>query len=546
MPRKRTPYYAKPVAISSTSGANVAQQHAATSENGERSVNDLIQHLRRSQISSQPPERSSHNVNSPTVHPSLNTILDVQETPAPHLRPGIRARRTGGPAGPPPPVSWTKPRRRTPTTKNDKEQAKGATEMKQEYPGTLPQLRLPTEQSLLHLAFKALANSWESFEEHELSYLATLPIQHREATISYIAYYSPQSLNCSSFDLLFHDDTELANGTSSEGLTHLDLASCLGRGIKATDLKKILLKESRAKAVAHTASEVSDVPESWDSPVAHLSAPIASPRFPALTHLSLAHPASPSWRHLLALAPHLVTLTHLSLAYWPTPSLTPNSMTAYRETPSGNVDYGASNFYSVSVDLDLSEASGVLRRLSKATYCLKWLDITGCKEWTAALEPMIKQMDTSGDETKKSNYVHIGPDFTGAWRGLETIKAGQEWLPPCLEKEGPEWRQVVDAMSIDPQEAHWMEAVKLELAMFARWENRITHTEQAIRRSRLNPGPSEGSGNESRTRPIHFERTWKGWWIEEAFKYVAEGGDYLLLSTCLIDPPRWDGSIIMQ
>lgn len=543
MPRKRTPHYAKPVTVSSTSGVNVSQQPAATFANGERSVNDLIQHLRRSQISSKPPERSSHNVNSHTVHPSLNAILDVQETPAPRLRPGIRVRRTRGPAGPPAPVSWAKPRRRTSTTIYNQERAEGATQTMQKSPGTLPGLRLPTERSLLHLAFKSLAKKWESLEEHELLHLATLPVQHKEATLSYIAYYNPQSLSYSSIDLLFHNDPELANTTSCEGLTHLDLDSCLGRGIKVTELKKIFLKEPKAKAVANTASEAADVPESWDSQSVHLSSPMISPRFPFLTHLSLAHPVSPSWRHLLALAPHLATLTHLSLAHWPTPCLTPNSMTAYRETPFGKVDYGASNMYSVSVDRDLNEASSVLRRLSKATYCLKWLDITGCRKWTAALEPISKQIDTPTGEIKDSNYIHTGPDFAGAWRGLETVKAGQPWLPRCLEKEGSEWRQVMEATTRDPKEAHSMEAIKLELVMWARWENKITDTEQAIR-SRLKFEPSTGSKTESRSRPVRFERPWRGWWIEEALKYIAEAGDYVLIP-CLIDQPRWDGSIIL-
>lgn len=540
MPRKRTPHYAKPVTVSSTSGANVSQQHAATFENGERSVNDLIQHLRRSQISSKPPERFPHNVNSHTVHPSLNAILDVQETPAPRLRPGIRVRRTRGPAGPPAPESWITPRGRTIVITHKKERANGATQTMQESLGTLPELRLPTERSLLHLAFKALANNWEAFEEHDLSYLATLPIRHKEAILSYIAFYNPQGLNYNSIDLLFHDDTELADATGSEGLTHLDLASCLGHGIKATDLKKVFLKAPSGKFGATAGSKATDVPESWDSQSANLSAPIASPRFPALTHLSLAYPASPSWRHLLALTPHLATLTHLSLAYWPTPSLTPNSMTAYRETPSGNVDYGASNIYSVSVDCDLSEASGVLRRLSKATYCLKWLDITGCWKWIAALEPISKKLETQSDVSKDSSYVQIGPDYFGAWRGLETVIVGHEWLPRCLEKEGSEWRQVLEATTRDPAEGHWMEAVKFELRMWARWENKITDTEQAIR-SRLKFGSSDGSKTESRSRPVRFERKWKGWWIEEALTHIAEAGDRVLMPSCLVDQPRWDG-----
>jgi len=549
MPRKRTPHYAKSVTVthplltSSTSGANASQQHAAPFEHGGKSVNDLIQHLRRSQISSKPPERSPHNSNSHTVHPSLNAILDVPETPAPHLRPGLRVGRYRRSAGPPPPESWTRPRRRAAATTHNRKEAEGATQSMQRTLGTLPGTRLPTERSLLHLAFKALAKNWESFEEHDVSYLANLPIQHKEAILSYIAFYNPQGLDYNSIDTLFHDDTKLADATSSDDLTHLDLASCLGCGIKVTDLKRILLKEPRAESGALAASGTAEIPESWDSQSANLSAPMASPRFSALTHLSLAHPASPSWRHLLAVTPHLATLTHLSLAYWPTPSLTTNSMTAYRETPLGKIDYGASNIYSVSVDHDLSEASSVLRRLSKATYCLKWLDITGCWTWVAALEPTSKELETQSDGDKDRSYVHIGPEFIGAWRGLETVKVGQECLPPCLEKEGSEWRQVFEETTRDSEEGHWMESERFELVMWARWENKITKTEQAIR-SKLKRGFSNSLETEGRSRAVRFERTWKGWWIEEALAFIAMHGDMALPPDCLLDQPRWHGSII--
>ena len=171
-------------------------------------------------------------------------------------------------------------------------------------------------------------------------------------------------------------------------------------------------------------TEGEDIPESWDEDN-HLAAPLSVSRFPALTHLSLSNPANVSWKGLLSLSPHLATLTHLSLAFWPPPSLTPNSKTAYRESPAGNIDYGASNYYS-SYDGDLSEAAGVLRRLSKATYCLQWLDLTGCSDWVQALG--------------RSD----GPDWAGAWRGLETVKIGQGWIPKCLETESNEWHQLFE------------------------------------------------------------------------------------------------------
>jgi len=110
---------------------------------------------------------------------------------------------------------------------------------------------------------------------------------------------------------------------------------------------------------------------------------------PHLTHLSLSHPSpSVSWPKLLSITPHLRTLTHLSLAHWPPPSLTPNSSTTVFQSPHTHirdVQYGASNYYSRSLDGDYSEGAIVLKRLAMGCYGLEYLDLEGCGEWIGAL-----------------------------------------------------------------------------------------------------------------------------------------------------------------
>ena len=368
--------------------------------------------------------------------------------------------------------------------------------------GSLPGLRLPSEGSLLHLALKGLAQQWDFHKEYDQFYLATLPVRRKEAILSYITIYNPQSIDCQSIELLFLDETKLADATGSESLTHLDLASCLGHGIKPKNLKEVILKLDYGSE-SQTGLSAAEVPESWDTPSLP-NTPALSLRFPALTHLSLSHPAAPSWKHFLAIAPYLATLTHLSLAHWPTPSLTPNSTTAYLETPNGEVNYGGSNFYSV-FDGDLSEAASVLRRLSKATYCLQWLDITGCSDWVQALG-------------RKD-----GPDWCGGWRKLETVRVGQGWIPHCLEKEDSGWRQVVEAAVFDNGEAPAVWANKKQMVAWANIEKHIGDVERKVRsmiaRAKLSSTDTSNASNRART--VTFERGWQGWWIEDALNYVA-------------------------
>ena len=507
MPRKRTTQFPKPSTpphpslTSSGKKESISQLQPTTASTSNSSVNDLIQHLRRSQIS-KGSEQPAHEINPHTVHPSLNAFLNVPNTPTPRPRFGMRVsggRQVRGPAGPPPPDSWLSTRARSFMNARSN---RGMAPKHADRPilrsiGSLPDLHLPQEGSLLHLALKGLAQGWDFHRVYDQFYLATLPVRHKEAILSYIAFYNPQSINCQGLNVLFLDDTELVDATGSDSLTHLDLASSLGCGIQAKDLKTVLTNPKIEPKRKNTSPQT-DIPDSWDSPrlqSTSLSTPTLRPRFPALTHLSLSKPADPSWKYLLAVTPYLATLTHLSLAYWPTPSLTPNSTTAYRETPSGSVDYGGSNFYSV-FDGDLSEAANVLRHLSRATYCLKWLDLTGCSDWVQAL----------GREA--------GPDWCGGWRGVETVKAGQGWIPTCLEEKDLDWRRVAEDPTKGKQEASALWAMKKELVAWANVEKHIGNVERLVR-------STIASKTSNRSKTVRFERGWEGWWIEDALRYFA-------------------------
>ena len=374
--------------------------------------------------------------------------------------------------------------------------------------GSLPGLKLPEKKSLLDMTLKALAQNWPWHQEYDQFYLATLPIRHKEALISYIAFCHPQSLDIKGLELLFLDDEELEDATGSESVTHLDFASSIGYAIKLKDIPGFFTKKQQVSGEKRDPLQHVDVPESWDRPSSTIPASISVLRFPSLTHLSFAHAAEPSWKQLLGLSPHLATITHLSLACWPIPSLIPNAITAYRETPAGNVDYGASNFYSL-FDGDLAEAASVLRRLSKATYCLRWLDLTGCGDWLQAL------------------VWEDGADWCGAWRGMETVKIGQGWLPSILKEEGSQWRLVFEQkLSEDEARLTELGKTRAELVTWGEREKMIGRIDKLVNALRTQNDNSSFAGSRvgSRSSRIHFDRGWDGWWIEDALNSVNAMG----------------------
>src|SRR5204863_2644747 len=96
-------------------------QHGSSSPTKERSVTELIQHLRRTQVINQYSENTAgpSGITPRSVHPSIRNILELPETPPPRPRPGTRplgAHRLRRAPGPPPPVSWLSPTPPTPPT----------------------------------------------------------------------------------------------------------------------------------------------------------------------------------------------------------------------------------------------------------------------------------------------------------------------------------------------------------------------------------------------------------------------------------------------
>ncbi len=542
MPKKRAPLqYTKPagpvhpsLSPSSSVNKNGLRSLNPSDPSAEKSVNQLIQDLRINQAPPAPIERPQRPLNPQTVHPSLRSILQVPETPPLRPRPGMRAARGPhgrGPAGPPPPISWLYDSMHAPAHMRQKKQGLHDTQApceRVEQLGGLPDQYFPGVDSLAHQALKALAKGWDWHVQYDQFYLATLPTRYKQALLSYIAFYKPESITLHSLDVLFLDDSQLQDATGSEGLTHLDLATSIGRPLGLKELKDFFTKKrvSVNDDITTTKNEV--VPDSWEIPSIAPSPTVS--RFPFLSHLSLARPSTGSWRSLLALAPRLLTLTHLSLAYWPIPSLTPNSKTAYRTTPRGDVDYGASNFYSL-YDCDFSEAAGVLRRLSRSLLCLKWLDLTGCTVWVRAL----------GAES--------GIEWNGAWRGVETVKVGYGAIPESVIDGSGRWRELWMDIGLEYWSSEKL-AMKRELRAWVEFEKNLKAVEEEVAYMIAQPVRGTMGGGDTvaeeaptslpgtwwdyghnsrlvdsklspRSCRVKFERGWESWWIEDAVREMT-------------------------
>lgn len=428
MPKKRNhlPYH-KPASTAhpSLSPASTPNQTSSGGKQSSPSVNELLARLRKSQTSS-----GSDVVNSTGQPAANNPLLTTSNGSgsrptapgmlAPRAHPGVqnRQRTPRRPPGPAPPPSWL-------VSANDQAQAStsnsGNNSMAFERPYSvdrLPGRVTPSEKSLQHMALVTLVKDWRWQAYYNQHHLVFLPPRLKSLLLSYIAVYG-QTGGPTVEDLHTLFDTWEEDGlTEDDDVTHLDLSGVVARSISLKQLQHFLVAQSSSIVEAPSTS-VSNLSlkdgDSWEASTPDfLSTPKTMPfvRFPNLTHLSLSHPGpGASWSGLLSLAPHLATLTHLSLAYWPAPCLTPNAKTA-SAVPKNlpfSVSYGGTDFYS-TYEGDWSEAAGILRRLSKATYCLKWLDLEGCHEWMEALA-------WGSDDLHRGK----GAEWTEAWKGVETV-----------------------------------------------------------------------------------------------------------------------------
>lgn len=469
-------------------------------------------------------------------------------TPSP-LRPPqelLGERRVNRPAGPPPPKSWLEERLydtdELPQSMKLPEPPKLLCATLPENLELLPGFHLPEKHTLIYQAMKALAKNWNWHMENDLDYLSKIPTRYRMALLCFLTRYNPHGISHCTLEALFMEDQTLENTSNNEDVTHLDLSVQIGRSLSLLGINLYLAPKPMVSSGLSPKNLNSTIPDVWDAP-----SPVPPPhlqysRFPSLTHLSLSHPLCADWKLLLRLVENLPTLTHLSLAHWPAPSMG-TSLPAVGSTRLGPVDCGRSPF-SFGDDSNWFGASAVLRQLSKKTYCLKWLDLTGCGFWIWALQSE-------------------GIDWSGAWRKLETVKVGLGWIPSCLKEEDTR-RLLLAYEAIRRRAAPWKGAVlghenePRALAYWLSYERKVGKLDEIVnrRKSRVDrmragklaeagprvdesifnqgefeswwgPSPEAASctadsQDDGRGNRVTFERGWQGSWIEDAINHKVQ------------------------
>lgn len=538
MPKKRaTLRFAKPTtpihpSLASSSNepknqiASPRLHYLSTPSGDSASVSDQIQRLRQ----------------AAATQSSLGQTHGRTGNPPPSLRPElVGGRSVGRPAGPPPPRSWLEERLHD---TNELLQSMKRPEPPQLLCATppenlelLPGLHLPEKHTLIYQLMKALAKNWDWHLDNDLCYLSKIPTRYRMALLCFLTRYNPHGISHSTLEVLFMEDQTLENTSNNEDLTHLDLSVQIGRSLSLLGIRNYLAKIPTVSTDLTSKNLDSTIPDVWDAPSPVLPPHLPYSRFPSLTHLSLSHPLWADWKLLLRLVENLPTLTHLSLAHWPVPSM--DSFPSAGSTRLGTVDYGRSPL-GFGNDNDWPGASAILRQLSKKTYCLKWLDLTGCCSWIGALQSE-------------------GIDWSGAWRKLETVKVGQGWIPRCLKDEH-KGRLLPTFEAMSRRTALWKPAVlghenrnePRALAYWLNYERKVGKLDEIVnrRKSRVakmragklavtgpsvdelifnqgefeswwGPSPEAASctvdsQDDGRGNRVTFERGWQGSWIEDA------------------------------
>ncbi|PLB40258.1 uncharacterized protein BDW47DRAFT_101677 [Aspergillus candidus] len=437
------------------------RQSSSPAASEESSVNDLIHHLRRTQVSAEnAPGSPSGFVTARSVHPSLRNLFELPETPPPRPRPGsirrvgVRGERGRRIAGPPPPESWV-------SGDQDDEQEMAyddaATKQVIYRLDLLPGVTFPSRDRLLHMLLKSMALHWTWHLAYDGLFLASLPNHIKVLLLSYVGFYArdqPTRGLMHGLSPLFEKqgtdnrasvagEEDIATNADSE-ITRLDLTGAIGNSMDFKRLSSELLRSQRPKPAQD--KQKAPVPPSWedecvgdtDTTPASNTSPILKTlasrgRFENLRFLSLAHPtpAAANWNSLIHLLSRLSTITHLSLAHWPVPTVNPTAIGTRSSHPANRsltLPYGGTDMYS-AMENNWAESAGILRRLSKATYCLKWLDLEGCAGWIPAL-------NWDGVGPNGESYA-AGPEWNGSWRDVDFVRLGPGWLPLIDNGEPP-------------------------------------------------------------------------------------------------------------
>lgn len=438
------------------------RQSSSPAASDESSVNDLIHHLRRTQVSAENgPGSPSKFVTARSVHPSLRNLFELPETPPPRPRPnstrrvGVRGQLGGRIAGPPPPASWV-------SGDHDDEQEiaydDAATKQVIYRLDLLPGVTFPSRDRLLHMLLKSMALHWTWHLAYDGHFLASLPTHIKVLLLSYVGFYGrdqPTRGLMHGLSPLFEkqgtdyrasaaeDEDDVFDNADSE-VTRLDLTGAIGKRMDFKRLSSELLRSQKPKPAQE--KQKAPVPPSWedecvedtDTTLANNTSFIpktlaSNGRFENLRFLSLAHPspAAANWNSLIHLLSRLSTITHLSLAHWPVPTVNPNAIGTRSRHPANRsltLPYGGTDIYS-AMENNWAESAGILRRLSKATYCLKWLDLEGCAGWISAL-------NWDGVGPNGESYA-AGPEWNGSWRDVDFVRLGPGWLPLIDNSEPP-------------------------------------------------------------------------------------------------------------
>ncbi|EME45568.1 hypothetical protein DOTSEDRAFT_71314 [Dothistroma septosporum NZE10] len=439
MPKKKHTFNFKQLQGSSSGGSQAAGQdgsHKAVTVNERLAESRKVVGKNAEQKKRELAEAVSQRSALP---PQIGAIIGVPDSAPPLPKRGTRTRLPNRTPGPAPPASWTKRTAWSPLLPfrcDRRSQARANNDRGR--PSELMrfgQLVGPgmggndgRTRSLVHLALKTAAESWDMFDEEDLPALAELPLRLRLKLMSYLGYYGPD-VGISVF---------VALTIGNEPVTFLDLAGFFGTG--SLTLNR-LVKYLKADTAAPIKTEVEPtVVDSWDQDEIFetaLTPELTMSRFAQLTHLSLSHPSpGASWRDLLAMLKQTPSLTHLSLAYWPRPTLTPNlATTTVNSQHSPPVRAGGSHYYS-GLDEDYSEPASILRQMSSNLLRLQWLDLEGCTEWVPAMayhgsyddDFSQSRSDYYGDLPIVA-YSAITSIFAHNWKGLKVIRCGQGWLP---------------------------------------------------------------------------------------------------------------------
>ncbi|KAK6358409.1 hypothetical protein TWF730_007743 [Orbilia blumenaviensis] len=404
------------------------------------SVNELLTHLRLTQQPAQGTRddhaegRFNNFAPAPTVHPSLQAILGVEEAPPPQPR----AR------GFVVPNSWRArngfdPYRRlqdgeSTTSSTSGFEARGSST----YPNFEVGSAFDIENaigldhdpslSLVNLCLRAVARNWTFHSVYDKYYLRDLRPVHKSLLLAHLAAYTISrrqqyaderevltgSIDRAGFELLFrapfpadvYDGNEEAVAGSidktlpmagTEFVTHLNFAGSIGYSISLRDLNRLFSKKVSNSVPTEPSGKSPEkqavVLDSWEDFIDHeeeaaslnpLGPDLRIRHFPNLTHLSLAYPkpSAISFSDLLKLTKDSVpTITHLSLAGWPTPSS------------------GAS-----SLPLE-TRVSTNIKHLSQNLICLRYLDVSDCDS------DMYRGLE--------------GADWTECWKKVDYVIARQ-------------------------------------------------------------------------------------------------------------------------